>query len=189
MKRLLLVAFLMIQAGLFAQKDCDFESNFTDSIGTYKETRQKIMYEKNFGGNSQYIFFSLASENGVPLLNFQSIQKSKDFMKATCFNQASKIYIQLENSKIITLVMSEEGNCGSTVRDEKSGANVRVTSASFYFMRNAFEELKKSNVNLIRIKYATETVDYIIKKEIVSELDTKTYTPQNFFMDYLKCVE
>lgn len=85
--------------------------------------------------------------------------------------------------------MAEEGNCGSAVRDEATGANVRVTSASFYFMKNAFEDLKKSNVSLIRIKYATETLDYIIKKEFISELDARTYAPQNFFMDYLKCVE
>ena len=101
MKRLLLIAFLMVQAGLYAQKDCEFSSNFKDSIGTYKETKQKIIYEKVFAGSSSNIFFSLINADGTPVLNFQNIQKSKDFIKATCFDSTSKIYLQLENGKII----------------------------------------------------------------------------------------
>ena len=189
MKRLLLVAFLMIQAGMFAQKDCEFDSNFTDSIGSYKETKQKIIHEKIFAGNSNNIFFSLVNDEGTPALNFQYIQKSKDFMKATCFDSTSKIYLQLENGKILTLLIAEDGSCGTTVRDEKTGASVRITSATFLFMKNSIEELKKSPVFLIRIKYASETVDYIMKKEIISELNQEKSFPQNFFMDYLKCIE
>lgn len=189
MKRLLLVAFLMVQAGMFAQKDCEYPTNFTDSIGTYKETKQKIVYEKIFAGNSNDIFFSLVNASGTPVLNFQNIQRSKDFMKATCFDSASKIYIQLENAKILTLLISEDGNCGSSVRDESTGTTVRVTSAAFLFMKNSLEELKKSPVSFIRIKYAGEMVDYIMKKEIISELNGEKSYPQNFFMDYLKCIE
>ena len=189
MKQLLLVAFLMIQAGLFAQKDCEFGTSFTDSIGSYKETKQKIIYEKVFAGSSNNIFFSLVNAGGTPALNFQNIQRSKDFMKATCFDSASKVYLQLENGKILTLLISEEGNCGATVRDEKTGASVRVTSATFLFMKNSIEELKKSPVSYIRIKYASEMVDYIMKKEMISELNGETSFPQNFFIDYLKCIE
>lgn len=189
MKRLLLVAFLMIQAGMFAQKDCEFGSNFTDSIGTYRQTKQKIVYEKVFAGSSSNIFFSLINADGTPALNFQSIQKSKDFIKATCFDSASKIYLQLENGKIMTMIISEEGNCGSTVRDEATGSSVRITSANFLFMKNSIEELKKSPVSFVRIKYASEMVDYIMKREIVSELSKEKSYPQNFFMDHLKCIE
>lgn len=189
MKRLLLVAFLMIQAGLYAQKDCEFDSNFTDSIGSYKETKQKNVYEKVFAGSSNNIFFSLVNAGGTPALNFQNIQKSKDFMKATCFDSSSKIYIQLENGKIFTMIISEDGNCGTTVRDEKTGASVRITSATFLFMKNSIEELKKSPISYIRIKYASEMVDYIMKRELISELNQEKSFPQNFFMDYLKCIE
>lgn len=189
MKHFFLIALLLTQVGLWAQKDCVFETNMTDSIGTYKETKQKIVHEKNFGGSSSFLFFSLASDNGTPLLNFQSIHKSKDFMKAICFNNASKIYLQLDNGKIITLLISEDGDCGSTLRDEKTGMNMRLTSASFYFMKNSFEELKKSTVTLMRVKYATETIDYIIKKEIISELNGEISNPQNFFIDFLNCIK
>lgn len=189
MKRLLLVAFLMIQAGLFAQKNCEFGTTFTDSIGEYKETKQKIVYEKVFAGTSSNIFFSLANDGGTPLLNLQFIQKSKDFMKATCFDASSKMYLQLENGKIITMIISGEGDCGTTVRDATNTASVRITSASFLFMKNSMEELKKSPVSLIRIKFGTEMTDYILKKEIVSEVNSEKSYPQNFFIDFLKCIE
>ncbi len=189
MKRLLLVAFLMIQAGLYAQKPCEYGTSFTDSIGTFKETKQKIVYEKNFGGNSSYIFFSLANVSGTPMLNIQTLQKSKDFMKATCFDRASKIYVQLENGKILTLLIAEEGNCGSVVRDETNAANVRITTASFLFMKNSIEELKKSQIALIRIRYTSETIDYIIKREIASELNGEIFHPKDFFIENLKCIE
>jgi hypothetical protein len=189
MKRLLLVAFLMIQAGIYAQKNCEYGTSFTDSIGTYKETKQKIIYEKVFAGSSNNIFFSLVNAGGTPALNFQNIQKSRDFMKATCFDSTSKIYLQLENGKILTLIIAEDGNCGSNVRDENTGASVRITSATFLFMKNSIEELKKSPVTFIRIKYASEMIDYIMKKELISELNSEKSYPQNFFFDYLKCIE
>ncbi|MCY1500441.1 hypothetical protein D3C87_205470 [compost metagenome] len=188
MKRLLLIAFLMLQMGLYAQKPCEYSSNFTDSIGSYKETVQKIVHEKNFAGTSSYIFFSLINASDIPLLNFQAIQKSKDFIKANCFDKNSKIYLQLTNGKIITLLISDEGNCGSMVRDEAQSANIRISSGSFLFMKNTMEELERSPVSLIRVKYATETIDYVMKKELVSELNGEKSYPENFFIDNLKCL-
>lgn len=189
MKRLLLVAFLMLQVGMYAQKPCEYSSNFTDSIGSYKETVQKIVHEKNFAGTSSYIFFSLVNAGGVPMLNFQSIQKSKDFIKTNCFDANSKIYLQLTNGKIVTLWISDDGNCGSMIRDESQSSNIRITSGSFFFMKNTLEELQKSPVSIIRIKYATETVDYIMKKELTSELNGDKSYPENFFIENLKCLD
>ncbi len=44
------------------------------------------------------------------------------------------------------------------------------------FMKDSSAELKKSPVSIMRIKYGTETIDYIIKKELVSEIDGKVCT-------------
>lgn len=188
MRRLLLLTFLMLQMGLYAQKPCEYSSKFTDSIGSYKETVQKIVYEKNFAGTSSYFFFSLINANDTPLLSVQSIQKSKDFIKAYCFDKNSRVYLQLANGKIITMLIADEGNCGSMIRDESQSSNIRISTGTFLFMKNTMEELAKSPVTLIRIKYATETVDYIMKKELVSELNGEKSFPENFFIDHLKCL-
>jgi hypothetical protein len=51
-----------------------------------------MISEKNFAGNSSYIFYSLALTDGLPTLNIQLIQKkAKDFL-ANCFDKDSKLF-------------------------------------------------------------------------------------------------
>ena len=57
------------------------------------------------------------------------------------------------------------------------------------FMKDNFEELKKSPVEIMRIKYLTTTEDYIVKKELTSELNGKVYKPNTYFMENIRCVE
>ena len=80
-----------------AQKPCDYSTNVTDSIGKYKSTRDYIVHERNFGNTSSYLFFSLVLTDQTPTLNIQMIQKSKDFIKATCFDKNSRLFVQLLN--------------------------------------------------------------------------------------------
>lgn len=172
----------------FAQKPCDYSVNVTDSLGSYKSTNEYLINEKNFGGNSSYIFYSMALTDGLPTLTVQLIQKSKEFIKANCFDKNSKLYLQLNNGKIITLIHTDQENCGTLIRDDK-GFDNRVNSGIFMFLKDSFEELKSSPVSMMRIKYLTDTEDYIFEKEFTSELDSKTYTPEKYFIDALKCIE
>ncbi|WP_338648377.1 hypothetical protein V5J73_06410 [Flavobacterium sp. KS-LB2] len=188
MKYVITLTLLFFSLHIIAQKSCDYSTNVTDSIGTYKSTKEYMISEKNFAGNSSYIFYSLALTDGLPTLNIQSIQKSKDFLKANCFDKNSKLFLQLNNGKIITLVHIDQENCGTMIRDDK-GFDNRVNSGIFMFMKDSFEELKKSPVSMMRIKYLTDTEDYILKKEFKSELNNETYYPETYFIDYLKCIE
>ena len=65
----------------------------------------------------------------------------------------------------------------------------RIMNGYFLFMKDSFEELKKSPVTLMRIKFADETVDYILKENLVSEIDGKSYQPEKYFMNTLRCIE
>lgn len=78
--------------------------------------------------------------------------------------------------------------CGSMIRDEK-GFDNRVIVGNFMFMKGTMEDLKSSSLSLMRIKYLSDIEDYIIKKELVSELNGKTYQPETFFIKNLKCIE
>ena len=141
-----------------------------------------------FGGNSSYIFSSLALTDGIPTLTLQLIQKSKDFIKANCFDKNSKIYLQLQNGKIVTLLHIDQENCGSMIRDDK-GFDNRVKSGIFMFMKDNYEDLKISPVSLMRIKYLTDVEDYIFKKEFTAELDNKNYYPETYFIENIRCIE
>ena len=132
----------------FSQKPCDFTTNVVDSIGSYKATKEYLMYEKNFAGNSSYVFTSIVISDGTPILNVQFLEKSNDFIKAKCFDKNSRLYIQLDNSKIVTLFHIDQESCGSLVRDDK-GMNNRVLTGYFMFRKGDYDDLKKSSVSLI----------------------------------------
>ena len=190
MKRLLFITILLLETAIYAQKPCEFASDFTDSIGSYKETKTKIMHERIFGNSSSYLIFSLVKATDVPVLKLQTINKSKDFIKVNCFEKNSRIFVQLANGKVITLMIADEGNCGTMLRDAAQTSNIRVTSANFLFMINSLEDLKKSPVTMVRVRYSsTETVDYIIKETLVSEMDKETYNPDRFFIENIPCLE
>ena len=150
MKQLLLTIFTISTFSLFAQKQCDYSTNVVDSIGSYKVTKEYMISEKNFAGTSSYIFFSLALPDGVPTLNIQLIQKSKGFIKANCFDKNSKLFLQLNDGNIISLIHKDQQNCGALLRDDK-GFDNRVTTGEFYFLKDSFEKLsekKKGRVNI-----------------------------------------
>lgn len=187
MKRFaLVIAFLSISFA-YCQKPCDFSTNVKDSLGTYKSTREYAFYEKVFGAASLRIFFSLVQTDDLPALNVTFIYKSNDFIKANCFDSNSRMYLQLANGKVVTLIYAGNDNCGTVVRDQ-NGMNNRIQTGVFLFMKDSYEELKKSPVNLMRIRYGTETLDYIAKSELISEADGLTYHPETYFVDALHCI-
>ena len=188
MKQATLLFFFMICGQILAQKPCEYSVNVTDSIGTYKSTKEYMIYEKKFAGNSNYIFFTLALTDGMPTLNLQLIQKSKEFLKAECFDKDSKLFFQLNNGKIITLLHLNQENCGSMIRDDK-GYDNRILAGSFMFLKGSIEDLKSSPVNLLRIKYLTDIDDFVMKKEFKSELNNNVYQPENYFINYLNCIQ
>jgi len=188
MKQIALAIIFMMSGQIFAQIACEYSVDVKDSIGTYKSTKEYMIYEKNFAGNKNYIFFSLTSTDGTPTLNVQFIQKSKDFMKAQCFDKNSKLFFQLNNGKIITLLHIDNESCGTMVRDN-DGFDNRLLVGNFMFLKGSFEDLKSSPVNLMRIKYLTDLEDYVFRKEFTSEMDNKAYHPETYFINYLHCVE
>jgi hypothetical protein len=188
MNKIILIAlFLILSLNSFAQTDCEFSSNVTDSIGTYKSTKEYLMHERVFGNSQTSIFFSLINADGLLSLNIQMISKSSEFIAAKCFDKNSKVFIQLSNGKIVVLISPEIETCGNAVMNDKE--NIRILNGYFLFIKDNFEELKTSPISFIRIIYAGETIDYVCKSELVSEVDKKTYAPDNYFMNYLKCVQ
>ena len=187
-KKIVIALFLFATLCAFSQKPCEIETNVTDSLGTYKSTKQFIVFERSFAGNSTDIFFSLSSNNGVLSLEAQLLKRSSGFINANCFDANSRIYLQLNNGKIVTLLYVGNDTCGTLIQNENS-PNSRIMTGSFVFSKENYEELKVSPVTFMRIKFAGETIDYPFRSEFTAELDKKTYQPENYFMNYLNCIE
>lgn len=189
MTRFVAAFLFLFPLTLFSQADCTYTQAANDSLGTYKSLKEYVMHERNFGSSSAYLFFSLAQDNGTPVLNVQYIQKSSDFMKVACFDKSSRIYLQLDNGKIITLLYAGADACGQMIPLPEEGKNTRVLTGVFVFMKGNFEDLEKSPLNIVRIKFTTEATDFPMKKVLISELTKEAYGPSSYFMDYLKCVK
>jgi hypothetical protein len=188
MKNTLLLAFLLINITLFAQKPCEISSDITDSIGTYKTTKDYLVYERNFSKTQDYIYFYLAKTDGTPSLNVQFINKSDGFVKAKCVDKNSKIYFKLNNGKIVTLIAIDKNDCGTMLTDEKKHNN-RLLSTQFLFLKGSFEDLKSSPVTFMKIKFLTDTEDFVFTKSLKSEIDGLYYEPENYFINFLNCIE
>ena len=188
MKLVISVIVLFLNLSIFGQKPCDFTVNVVDSIGSYRSTKEYLVYEKNFAGNSVYLFNSIVITDGTPILSVQFIEKSAGFISAKCLDKNSKIYIQLNNGKIVTLLHIEKESCGTMLHDDK-GFNNRIMTGYFMFRKDDFQDLKNSPVSYIRIKYTTETEDFILRKAIKSEMNGELYEPENYFINYFHCLE
>ncbi|MFZ4434887.1 MAG: hypothetical protein ACOYOR_00115 [Flavobacterium psychrophilum] len=188
MKTIYCFLFLAVTTFFWAQTPCEFTQNISDSIGTYKTTKDYLVYERNFAGNASYLFNSIAVTDGVPLLTIQFIEKSSDFIKAKCLDANSKLFIQLQNGKIVTLMHTQQETCGTLVRDA-NGINNRIMTGNFLFRKDDYQSLKDSPVSFIRIKFLTDNIDYIYKKSLKSELDGQLYEPEEYFMKVYSCIE
>ena len=189
MKLIVSLLFLNFSIQFYSQNPCEYTTNVNDSLGSYKTTKEYLVHERIFGDRESYVFLSLINTDGTPLVNFQVIQKNKDFITANCMNADTKLFFQLLNGKIIQMIHNNEENCGSPIQIPDSKKYTRLNSGLFLFLKGTLEDLKTSPINLLRIQYATENVDYVMVKKMFSELTKETYYPENYFINYLKCIE
>jgi hypothetical protein len=188
MKKFIIVILIFVFNVNFAQKECYYDVNQKDSIGTIRTIKEVLMHEKIFGKSERYLFFSLTDYYGTPALNITLLEKSNDFIPTKCLDNQSKIHLQLDNGGIVMLMHINEEKCSSLIKVENSVTNTRVLNGTFLFIKDTFDKLKLSPINYLRIKFATENFDVVLPKEFISELDKKTYHPETFFQDYLHCI-
>jgi hypothetical protein len=189
MKNLLLFLLLSTISINAQTKDCLYDIEEKTDSTSLKTLPHKLMNEKIFGNNKEFIFFGLLNSDGVPMLSLQQLQKSNDFIPTSCLSKNSKIVFQLINGKIVTLIHAFEDVCSDLNYNTDEKNNIRILTAYFYFTKNNFEELKNSPISLVRIQFSGASKDYVIKTELTSEsLKIKT-NPATYFIDYLKCVE
>lgn len=183
-----LILILLLSPSVWSQKDCVFTTMVNDSLGSLRSTQDYLMYEKQFGASETYIYFSTSNSNGTPFLTLQLIEKDNGFISTTCLDAKSRIIVQLENGKIITLISAVESVCGNLFKDPNE-KNTRILTGNFLFPLESFDILKESKISIIRIKSMGKSKDYAIREEFVSELMGKKTFPSRFFQEFIPCIE
>jgi hypothetical protein len=189
MKKFLLTLVFLPLLAMAQKKDCQYEVEEKTDSTSLKVLKEVLIDEKIFGNTNEYLFFSLLNNDGIPMLEIQVLQKSKDFIPTKCINPSSKIILQLKNGKIVTLIANTEESCSVLNYDGKDQNNIRILTGYFFFGKTNYEDLKNSPIMLMRIQFAGDSKDYVVKNELTSEtLQTKS-NPDVFFMNYISCVE
>lgn len=189
MKNILFILLFFPLVLCAQKKDCLYEVEEKTDSTSLKIQKEVLMDEKIFGNTNEYLFFSLLNNNGVPMMELQLLQKSKDFIPTKCINPSSKIILQLKSGKIVTLIANTEESCSVLNYDGKEKNNIRVLTGYFYFGQTNYDELKNSPIVLMRIQFSGESKDYVVKSELASEtLQTKS-NHDVFFMNNIHCIE
>ncbi|MES2863657.1 MAG: hypothetical protein V4666_06025 [Bacteroidota bacterium] len=185
-----LTILLLVTHFSFAQdKTCEFEIDIATDTSSTRVLKDKIIDESVFGNTTSFLTFKMFEVDGFIGLNFQYLQKSKDFLSPICIDKNTKIHLELANGKQVTLVNSMDAEtCNDLHYDTENKNNLRILAGFFYFAPENFEDLKTEKVYLIKITATTGDVNFVIKPQLDSEVYKTKSTPDTYFMDYLKCL-
>lgn len=189
-KSLTFFALLFNSLWSYAQKPCEFDFEVQNDSIQYRETKKQLIYERELGKRNDYAFISLINDQGYVMLNYQRIQKSDSFIETQCFDQDTRMYLQLTNGKTYTLIHSDKDICSSRLPDLENKTNIRLLDTSFFFTQDDNEDLKKFPVFLMQIKFgAGEEISYVLEKELISKNLGISSNPDSIFINYYKCIE
>ena len=104
-----LAALFLFSNLLFSQeKICDFETNIVTDTSSTRVLTDEIIDESIFGNTTSFLTFKMFEVDGVLGINFQYLQKSKDFLTPICIDKNTKIVLELANGKQVKLVNSTD---------------------------------------------------------------------------------
>ena len=185
-----LTVLLILTNLSFAQdKACEFEIDIATDTSSTRVLKDKIIDESVFGNTTSFLTCKLFEVDGILGVNFQYLQKSKDFLSPICMDKNTKIFLELSNGKQVKLVNSTDiETCNELQYDAINKNNLRVLSGFFYFTPENFIDLKTEKVYLIKIAANTGDVNFVVKPELNSEIYKTKSTPDTYFIDNLKCL-
>ena len=183
------VLFFLTQFTFSQDKPCEYEIDVATDTSSTRVLKDKIIDESVFGNTTSFLTFKLFDVDGFIGLNFQYLQKSKDFLTPICIDKNTKIFLEMANGKQVKLINSlDTETCNDLQYDNVNKNNLRILSGFFYFTPENFEDLKTSKVYLIKIAAATGDVNFVIKPELKSEIYKDTSNPDTYFINNLKCL-
>ena len=185
-----LAALFLFSNLLFSQeKICDFETNIVTDTSSTRVLTDEIIDESIFGNTTSFLTFKMFEVDGVLGINFQYLQKSKDFLTPICIDKNTKIVLELANGKQVKLVNSTDlTTCNELQYDAINKNNLRVLNGFFYFSPENFTDLKAEKVYLIKITANTGDVNFVIKPQLNSEIYKTKSKPDTYFIENLKCL-
>jgi len=187
-KILLILIFGFIGSAQAQKKNCSIDYEIKNDSVDFVKLKDQLFFEKIFTEKTESIFFSLIRNNNETVLQFQWLEKSKDFTINRCFNADSEIRIDLINADYVTLKIYDNDICSQLVYDDVAKNNLRILNTYFRIEPSDIEKLLNSKVSLFTVNYATGKEYYNINNNLVSENSKSESKPAFFFIDELACI-
>ena len=183
-------AFLLLINLSFSQdKLCAFETNIVTDTSSTRVLTDEIIDEYIFGNTTSFLTFKMFEADGILGINFQYLQKSKDFLTPICIDKNTKIVLELANGKQVKLVNSTDlTTCNELQYDAINKNNLCVLNGFFFFSLVYFTDFNTENVFLIKITANTGDVNFVIKPYLNSEIYKTKSKPDTYFIENLKCL-
>ncbi len=190
MKKILLILIIGFISSVQAQKkNCsiDYEVK-NDSVDLIK-LNDKLIFEKNFNEKNESLFFSLIRSGDENVLQFQWLEKSKDFTINRCFNADSEIRVDLINADFVNLKIYDNDVCATLIFDEVQQNNLRILNTYFKIEPQDLEKLLASKMSLLTVNFSTGKEYYNITDKLISENSKTESKPAFFFMEEIPCLK
>lgn len=190
MKKILLILIIGFISSVQAQKkNCSIDYEIkNDSVDLIK-LNDKLIFEKNFNEKNESLFFSLIRSGDENVLQFQWLEKSKDFTINRCFNADSEIRIDLINADFVNLKIYDNDVCATLVFDEVQQNNLRILNTYFKIEPQDLEKLLASKMSLLTVNFSTGKEYYNITDKLISENSKTESKPAFFFIEEIPCLK
>jgi len=189
MKKILLLLILMITSFVNAQKkSCSIDYEIVNDTVNLVKLNDVLVFEKNFYEKNESLFFSLIRSNDEYVLQFQWLEKSKDFTINRCFVPDSEIQIDLINADFVTLKIYDNEICSQIIYDDVSKNNIRILNTYFKIETTDLDRLLKSKMSLLTVNYSTGKEYYNIQDILKSDNSKVETKPAFFFINEIPCI-
>lgn len=111
-------------------------------------------------------------------------------LEPICFEKGARLSFSLKNRKVVSLSQIEDKICGVKTTDSRSGYTTVSNYARFILTQSVFDELKKSEIVLMKLADTNYDRSFVLKEEIkeLFENETKITNPGKFFIENIDCL-
>ncbi len=165
--------------------DYDFTKN-----KVYLESRPLVLDIFETPSKGRLVVAKLIREQNNYFIDLEITHDSNSQkLKPICFKKGSRLSFMLKNNLIVTLVQLKTKLCGIAKRS-KNGFYTVSNYARFVVTQDAYNELIKEQIILMKVISEDYTKKFVLKSEIEEEVNGEIIItkPTHFFIDNIECM-
>ncbi|MDT8415735.1 MAG: hypothetical protein RQ735_10215 [Flavobacteriaceae bacterium] len=170
---------------------CDYKANIDSDILKLKLTKEYLVWFKNLGAMTEYIELSLTRNDSLEFVNLTKTKiDNRVENDSVCLTANSRLYLQVQNSKIAVLPYVDQNQCSKIYPLEETGEELMSVGGAFLITADAKKIIGNSPVNFMRIAVNDSlNLDYVLKEHLTDQKFGIESFPEKYFLENLKCID